>query len=51
MTCAGCQKRREAIARMAARLGGTIVFGAKRVLAKPEVKQQQEAATRGKPGA
>jgi hypothetical protein len=49
MSCAGCQKRREAIARMAAKLGGTIVFGAKRVLTKQEPPKQQEAK-RGEPG-
>jgi hypothetical protein len=35
MTCISCQERREAIARIAARVG-TIVFGGKRVLATPE---------------
>jgi hypothetical protein len=49
MACAGCQKRREAIARMAAKVGGTIVFGAKRVLAKSQAPKQQEAEKRGKP--
>ncbi len=32
MACAKCQQRREAIARMAREVGGTIVFGARRVL-------------------
>jgi hypothetical protein len=36
MTCAGCQKRREAIARMATKLGGTIVFGGRRRALVPE---------------
>jgi hypothetical protein len=34
MPCSGCQKRREAIARIAREVG-TIVFGSKRVLAGP----------------
>jgi len=33
--CASCQQRREAIARIAREVGGTIVFGARRVLAGP----------------
>jgi hypothetical protein len=44
MACENCQKRREAIARMAARVG-TIVFGRKRVLAaaeKPEEKSGRD---------
>jgi hypothetical protein len=38
MTCISCQERREAIARIAARVG-IIVFGGKRVLAAPSARR------------
>jgi hypothetical protein len=44
MPCASCQQRREAIARLAREVGGTIVFGARRVLTgaapAPQPKEQ-----------
>lgn len=41
MACAGCQQRREAIARIAREVG-TIVFGGKRVLASPAPAPQSK---------
>jgi hypothetical protein len=47
MACAGCQKRREAIARLAAKVG-TIVFGGKkRVLAAPQAGEGLKRRDRG----
>lgn len=42
MACISCQERRKAIARIAASLGGTIVFGAKRMMAAPPEKPKPE---------
>lgn len=50
MACISCQERREKIAKIAASFGGTIVFGAKRMMAalpekpKPEKKDGQPGA-------
>ena len=44
MTCISCQERREAIRKIAEKIG-TVVFGGKRVLSKPT------EAKDGKPGA
>jgi len=41
MPCAGCQQRREAIAKIAQQVG-TIVFGAKRVLSRPAPAPQSK---------
>jgi len=46
MPCAKCQQRREAIARIAREVGGTIVFGAKRVLAGPVPQAKGEDGKR-----
>lgn len=42
MPCVGCQQRREAIAKIAREVGGTIVFGARRVLTGPAPAPQSK---------
>jgi len=42
MPCVSCQQRREAIARIAREVGGTIVFGAKRVLLSKPAPQSKD---------